>query len=317
MEQHNEAIYRTTSARTTKMLVIMLGICIAGGAIFFSFWDYWISMPPGNQMHAAPVESSGGMAPTGKQFDVHLNFIESPDFRTLAFNALPGEEGHNPDISASVGDRIEFLVANNGKSFHSFGVTQAEEGFEGIIPGTEIKSATNPMKPGESGESAFVPSKEGTYYYICTVPGHRDMGMVGKINVGSAEAAPQAAAPTGISHDFDLKFVESPDFRTLAFNALPDEEGSNPDLTVKSGDSVTFKVENAGISFHSFAVVSDVDDPNTIVFNSAIKSPTNPMKAGETGEVTFTAGVPGAYHYVCTVPGHAMLGMQGNFIVEP
>ncbi|WP_042683726.1 plastocyanin/azurin family copper-binding protein [Candidatus Nitrosotenuis chungbukensis] len=317
MEQHNETIYRTTPVRTTKMLVIMLGISIAGGAIFFSFWDYWISMPPGNQMQAAPVESSGGMAATGKQFDVHLNFVESPDFRTLAFNALPGEEGHNPDINASVGDRIEFLVANNGKSFHAFGVTAAEEGFEGIIPGTEISSANNPMKPGESGESAFVPSKEGTYYYICTVPGHREMGMVGKINVGSAEAAPKAAAPTGISHNFDLKFIESPDFKTLVFNALPGEEGSNPDFKVKSGDSVTFKVENAGISFHAFAVVSDVDDPTTIVFNSAIKSANNPMKAGETGEVTFIAGAPGEYHYVCTVPGHALLGMQGNFIVEP
>ncbi len=318
MEQHNEPIYRTTSARTTKMLVIVLGVCIAGGAIFFSFWDYWISMPPGSQMHKAPeVAASGGMAATGKQFDVELNFIESPDFKTLAFNALPGEEGNNPEIHANVGDRIEFMVANKGKSFHAFGVTADAEGFEGIIPGTEVNTANNPLKPGQTGESAFIPSKEGTYYYICTVPGHREMGMVGKIVVGPAEAAPQAAAPTGVSHNFDLKFIESPDFKTLAFNALPGEEGNNPDLKVKSGDSVTFKVENAGKSFHSFAVVSDADDPNTILFSSAIKSANNPMKPGESGEVTFTAGAPGSYHYICTVPGHAQLGMSGNFIVEP
>lgn len=318
MDQHNEQIYRTTSARTTKMLVIMLGICIAGGAIFFSFWDYWISLPPGNQMHKAQEPAtSGGMAATGKQFDVHLNFIESPDFRTLAFNALPGEEGHNPDIQASVGDRIEFLIANNGKSFHAFGVTAAEEGFEGVIPGTEVHTANNPLKPGQTGESAFVPSKEGTYYYICTVPGHREMGMVGKIVVGPAQAPSGPAAATGVSHNFDLKFVESPDFKTLAFNALPNEEGHNPDFKVKSGDSVTFKVDNAGKSFHAFAVISDLDDPNTVVFNSAIKSANNPMKPGETGEVTFTAGAPGQYHYACTVPGHALLGMNGNFVVEP
>ena len=35
--------YLTTSARTGKMMAIMLGICIVGGAIFFSLWDYWIS----------------------------------------------------------------------------------------------------------------------------------------------------------------------------------------------------------------------------------------------------------------------------------
>jgi nitrite reductase (NO-forming) len=296
------------------MLAIMCGVCIAGGILFFSFWDYWISLPPGNQMHAEkPAEQA---AVTGKEFDVELTFIESADFRTLSFNALPGQEGHNPDIYANVGDKIEFVVKNGGKSFHAFGVTEAAEGFEGIIPGTAIASANNPLKPGESGESHFVPSKEGTYYYICTVPGHREMGMVGKIIVGPKGQAPQAAAPTGVSHNFDLKFVESSDFKTLSFNALPGQEGHNPKFTVKSGDSVTFKVTNAGKSFHSFGVVSDVDDPNSVVWNAAIKSANNPMKPGESGEVTFTAGAPGLYHYICTVPGHAALGMQGEFIVE-
>ncbi len=317
MEQHSEPIYRTTPARTAKMLAIMCGICIVGGALFFSFWDFWISMPPGSQMvkaaeHAVPA----GQALTGKEFDVELSFIESADFRTLAFNALPGEEGNNPEIKANVGDRVEFVVVNNGKSFHSFGVTEAAEGFEGIIPGTEIASANNPLKPGQSGKSTFVPSKEGTFYYICTVPGHRDMGMAGKIIVGPAGAAPQAAAPTGVSHNFELNFIESADFKTLAFNALPGEEGNNPAIKVKSGDSVTIKSANNGKSFHSFGIVSDVDDPNTLVFNSAIRSANNPLKPGESGEVTFTAGAPGAYHYICTVPGHAALGMKGDFIVE-
>jgi nitrite reductase (NO-forming) len=315
MSQHAEPIYRTTPQRTAKMLAIMVGICIAGGAIFFAFWDYWISLPPGNQMVAqkpAPEQA----AVTGKEFDVELTFVESADFRTLAFNALPGEEGNNPEIHASVGDKIEFVVKNGGKSFHAFGVTEAEEGFEGVISGTEIASANNPLKPGEGGESHFVPSKEGTYYYICTVPGHREMGMVGKIIVGPKGEAPKAAAPTGVSHDFDLSFIESADFKTYAFNALPGEEGNNPEFKVKSGDTVTFRVANNGKSFHSFGVVSDIDDPNSVVFNSAIKSANNPMKPGESGEVTFVAGAPGSYHYICTVPGHAALGMQGNFIVE-
>jgi nitrite reductase (NO-forming) len=62
--------------------------------------------------------------------------------------------------------------------------------------------------------------------------------------------------------------------------------------------------------------VSDVDDPSSVVFNSAIGSMNNPIKPKETKEVTFTVGAPGLYHYICTVPGHAALGMQGNFIVE-
>jgi nitrite reductase (NO-forming) len=209
-------------------------------------------------------------------------------------------------------------VINDGVSFHAFGVTEAEEGFEGIIPGSEIASATNPLKAGESGVSEFIPTEPGTYYYICTVPGHRMQGMVGEIIVGESGSSSQtsAAAPTGVSHDIVLDFIESSDFRTLAFNALPGEEGNNPEIRVKSGDEVTITTTNAGVSFHAFGVVTDPDDFTSVVFDSAINSASNPLKAGESGSVTFLAGAPGTYYYICTVPGHALQGMQGSFIVE-
>ena len=125
-----------------------------------------------------------------------------------------------------------------------------------------------------------------------------------------------SSAPTGVSHDFSVDFVESEDFRTLAFNALPGEEGHNPDYTVNSGDDVTFTATNKGVSFHSFGIVPDPADFNNILWGSAIAAPTNPLKAGESDSVTFTAGAPGEYHYICTVPGHAAQGMQGSFTVE-
>jgi len=319
-QQHEEQVPRTSPGRTAKMMVIMLGICIAGGAIFFSMWDYWISEPaPVVGMMSETVEHDVEAAFSGVHIPVELSFVESDDFRTLAFNALPGEEGNNPTIQANVGDEINFSVVNDGKSFHSFGITKSEEGVSGIIPGTEIGSASNPLKPGESGTVDFIPSEEGTYYYICTVPGHREQGMVGEIIVGPAKGGSgggQAAAPTGVSHDFSVDFVESDDFRTLAFNALPGEEGSNPTFTVNSGDEVTFTAINEGKSFHSFGIVSNPDDFGNVLWDSEIGSASNPLKPSESDSVTFTAGAPGTYYYICTVPGHALQGMQGQFIVE-
>ena len=157
MSHDNSQIYRTTSARTGKMLAIMLGICIVGGVIFFSMWDYWISQPPpvvalmgGGDDHAGPA------AHTGATITSDLSFIESSDFRTLAFNALPGEPDNNPTINMEVGDKIMFNVVNDGRSFHSFGVTHDDEGFSGIIPGSEVASASNPLKAGEGGTSEFI-----------------------------------------------------------------------------------------------------------------------------------------------------------------
>jgi nitrite reductase (NO-forming) len=316
-QDNSQNVYRTTSSRVGKMLAIMLGICLVGGVIFFGMWDYWISQPApvvammaGEKAHAGPAQA------TGQTITQDLRFIESSDFRTLAFNALPGEDGNNPTINMSVGDKVVFNVVNDGISFHAFGVTQNTEGFSGVIPGSEIAAPTNPLKPTESGTSEFIAGEEGTYYYICTVPGHRDQGMVGEIIVSGSSGPSVAAPPTGVSHELEFDFIESSDFRTLAFNALPGEEGHNPDVTVNSGDEVTITTTNAGMSFHAFGVVSNPDDFNSVIFDSAIAAATNPLKPGESGSTTFIAGAPGTYYYICTVPGHALQGMQGSFIVE-
>jgi len=316
-KNNSQNVYMTSPNRVGRMLLIMLGVCLIGGIVFFSMWDYWISQPPpvvalmaGEKTHAGPAEA------TGQTITQDLSFLESADFRSLTFNALKDEPGVNPTIEMSVGDKIVFDVVNDGMSFHAFGVTQDTEGFSGIIPGSEIAAPTNPLKPGESGTSEFIAGEEGTYYYICTVPGHRDQGMVGEIIVSGSSGPAVAAAPTGISHEFELDFIESADFRTLAFNALPGEEGNNPQIIVNSGDEVTITTNNAGMSFHAFGVVSNPDDFNSVIFDSAIAAATNPLKPGESGSTTFTAGAPGIYHYICTVPGHALQGMIGEFIVE-
>ena len=186
MSENDETIYRTSPGRMGSMMAICAGLVIVGGIIFFALGDYWVSelSPAGEEFYGI---TSGESAPvveqTGEDIPITLNFIESSDFRTLAFNALPGEPDNNPTINAKVGDRIIFDIINIGKSFHAFGVTLDEEGFGGIIAGTEVATANAPLKPGESGFSEFIPGEPGTYYYICTVPGHRDMGMVGTIIV--------------------------------------------------------------------------------------------------------------------------------------
>ena len=181
--EQQDPIYRTSPERTYKMMAIMLGICIVGGGLFFGLWDFWISMPPVVPGAADAGDHGAPAVATGQEIPVSLSFIESSDFRTLAFNALPGEEGNNPTIMANVGDKIIFDVVNDGVSFHAFGVTALEEGFDGIFSGSEIASASNPLKAGESGIVTFLAGAPGVYYYICTVPGHALQGMQGSFIV--------------------------------------------------------------------------------------------------------------------------------------
>ena len=323
--EHEEPILRTSPARMGKMLAILLGIMVIGGAIFFLNYDYWNSYLPAagkiQEANAAGTHSTAEQGKAnGKTMDVNVAFMESPDFKVYAFNALSGSD-MNPTVQANVGDSIVFHVTNKGKSFHAFAVTASATGPGPAIDGTTVGTADNPMKPGTSGQVTFVPSAAGTYYYICAVPGHRELGMEGKIIVaagsgGSATPSGAEVKPTGDKAEFTVNFVMSADFKQYAFNALPGQPGTNPDITVKSGDTVTIHVKNDSKSYHAFGVVTDPNDPSDVLWNSAFGTPDNPLKPGQTGDVTFVAGAPGTYHYICTVPGHAALGMDAKFIVE-
>ncbi len=314
-------ILRTSPERAAKMMAIMLGIVIVGGIIFFSFWDYWISSPPASVVAGLVAEVAAPVVATGIEIPVSLDFIESADFRTLAFNALPGDPNNNPTINAEVGDKIIFDVENAGKSFHAFGVTKEVEGLSGIIPGSDVASGSNPLKPGEAGQSEFIPGEEGVYYYICTVPGHREQGMVGKIIVGDVSDVPaqtekmmeptSAPVPAPGFEDvpemivIEEQDVESPQAIIEPFtgpvsapagSSVPGCEERNQcvipaDVTISVGDTVTWS--NDDTAAHTVTSGTPGSDSVGVDFDSSL------FMAGTIFEHTFDEA--GEFDYFCMV----------------
>ena len=300
MSHDNSQVYRTTPARTGKMMIIMLGICIVGGAIFFGMWDYWISEPaPVVAMMAGNSAAAGPAAHTGATIMSSLSFIESSDFRTLAFNALPGEPDNNPTISMEVGDKVVFDVVNDGISFHAFGVTADEEGFGGVVPGSEIATASNPLKAGDSGTSEFIAGEEGIFYYICTVPGHREQGMVGKIVVGDVSVEEQVMETAPEPEVMDKVMAPEP----VAYNgviSLPEGSGvpgcdeTNEcyipyHVTVSAGEEITWSNDDSA----AHTVTSGMPGAPDGIFDSSL------FMAGGTFSVTLDDA--GEYPYFCMV----------------
>ena len=306
MSHDNSQIYRTTPARTGKMLVIMLGICIVGGAIFFGMWDYWISQPAPVVAMMAGGDDHGTVAVhTGATITSDLSFIESSDFRTLAFNALPGEPNNNPTINMEIGDKVMFNVVNDGRSFHSFGVTHDDEGFSGIIPGSEVASASNPLKAGEGGTSEFIAGEEGIFYYICTVPGHREQGMVGQIIVGDASA--QVMEPEVVEEVMEPEVVEEvmePESTPVEFSgviSLPEGSGAPGcdetnecyipfNVSVSAGEEITWSNDDSAAHTVTSGTPAEGPDGN---FDSSL------FMAGGTFSVTLDEA--GEYPYFCMV----------------
>lgn len=102
-----------------------------------------------------------------------------------------------PVIEAKTGQLVRLTLNNDGLLEHDFSIvhlpligevagdethTEGEEGHDmsGMEEEPDVHVAA---MPGESNTISFTPAEPGEYEYYCTVPGHREAGMYGKLNV--------------------------------------------------------------------------------------------------------------------------------------
>jgi len=100
----------------------------------------------------------------------------------------------------------------------------------------------------------------------------------------------------------------------------------NPAITVPAGARVSIRLINADPdTAHGLVVTASPARSSWMPMmtaapafgGSALWFLGNPTAAGmHAGTLTFTASTPGAYRYLCPVPGHAQQGMAGAFIVS-
>jgi plastocyanin len=91
-----------------------------------------------------------------------------------------------------------------------------------------------------------------------------------------------------------------------------------PPMTFTSGQSYTVILHNVSTQgqSHNWAISDTKSSTGTVQWGAIIGSSSNPVSPGSSSSVTFTAGSPGNYYYVCQVDGHIGLGMWGNVVVQ-
>jgi FtsP/CotA-like multicopper oxidase with cupredoxin domain len=119
---------------------------------------------------------------------------------------------------------VNFVVSNTGAIEHDFTID---------IPKVKIAP-----RPGQRATGAVTFEKPGTYSFYCSLPGHREAGMEGKLIVGTgaglsskveaaSSAAPAAPTPTMVSH---------------ASSATPPVRGNQPIQPVMDGGVKVFSL---------------------------------------------------------------------------
>ncbi|MFP5390391.1 MAG: copper-containing nitrite reductase [Gammaproteobacteria bacterium] len=227
----------------------------------------------------------------------------------------------NPTLNVPEGAVVQINLVNGDGATHDLS-----------LPDFNVKSNQVNDK-GASTTIVFKADKKGEFTYICSLPGHVQAGMIGKIIVGGASAAPVkkgadvSQVPTAVgtpvgtrgpkhltvnleTTEIEGQLMDGTTYHYWTFNS----KVPGPFIRVRVGDTVDVNMANAkdshmihSVDFHA------VTGPG----GGAAVTQAAP---GSTKSFTFKALNPGLYVYHCATPmvaQHISNGMYGMILVEP
>lgn len=228
---------------------------------------------------------------------------------------------HDPTLKVPVGANVQITLIDGDGSFHNL-----------AIPAFKIQS-NNVTGPQSQVQVSFKANQAGIYDYYCNIPGHRMIGMAGKIMVGTPASIPKSDAmdlsrdptdippPIGKRGPQHLTFVlhtverlgrlnNGTSYHFWTFNG----KVPGPMLRAKVGDTITVELHNDKSS-----------SMNHSIDLHAVSGPGGgagfmQVPPGQTKSFTFKALHPGLFVYHCATPmvaEHIANGMYGMILIEP
>ena len=135
----------------------------------------------------APGHSHGHTYSAGEPGDVRkparivpVTMKETDDGKMLYFPNI---------IAAKKGEQIRFVITNAGKVPHEFVLASTDDNMKHAAlmqkyPDMEHDDPNGKtLQPGQKTEMLWRFSKPGTFEFACLIPGHREAGMLGSVNV--------------------------------------------------------------------------------------------------------------------------------------
>jgi nitrite reductase (NO-forming) len=145
------------------LLPVLVLVVIAAGGYWWYTMSYPASVSPATNAPVTTVAPDAATSPaTG---------AEAPAGTTKSLTVSASEFAFSPStLSVSKGDTVNITFTNTGKYPHNFTIS-------------ELNVASKTIQPGQSDTVTFTADKAGSFQYICSVPTHKDKGMVGTLTV--------------------------------------------------------------------------------------------------------------------------------------
>ena len=228
----------------------------------------------------------------------------------------------NPTLTVHEGETVQVTLINGEGAEHDIVVDQYAARTQHVVG------------KGASSAMSFVADKTGEFWYFCSLPGHRQAGMEGRIQVvPGPRAATSATAPDIVRDPADLPppiqarppQIVRVNLNTVELKGQLDGKTTyiywtfngkvpGPLIRVRVGDTLEVHLKN---------------DQNSVMIHSVdFHAATGPgggaeftqTDPGQESIVTFKALIPGLFVYHCatpSVPNHITNGMYGLILVEP
>lgn len=150
------------NSRTLIILVVVVLAAVVGGV-------FLLGQSPKNNFASSPTADVETIATPGPVFEE----VEEDEVQNIwqGITVIASEFKYSPaGIEANVGDTITLTLTNKGKMRHDLVID-------------ELGVKTKLLSPGESQTIEFVVEEAGQYVFYCSIPGHRESGMEGKLVV--------------------------------------------------------------------------------------------------------------------------------------
>ncbi|HOE69467.1 MAG TPA: cupredoxin domain-containing protein [Brevefilum sp.] len=123
----------------------------------------------------SPAAPAHNTAEGALEAEIHYTLKTGAADGQLIFIGVGGEiDGQiNPDLTANVGDTVAITLINDDGRFHDFVID-------------EFNAATSVFSEiGQEETIQFTVDQAGTFFYYCSVTGHRQAGMEGQLIVNN------------------------------------------------------------------------------------------------------------------------------------
>ncbi|MDQ4490488.1 multicopper oxidase domain-containing protein [Sinomonas sp. ASV486] len=304
-------------------LAVLLAAVVAGVAADPSVIPAAAGGSPAAAAGAVGAKGGGGVVPTG-----HTTTVEV---------VMSGMRFVPDNVSVPVGDRLVISLTNKDQTPHDL-----------VLATGQDSSRVYPGQNGRLDAGVMGASVDGW----CSVVGHKQMGMVFRVNVtgaqgGAAPSTPQAMDMPGMQHAATASPGAPANASTAPHTPYPADlpavpAGTTHKVTLTVRDTVaevapgvtqtlwTYNGTAPGPVLHGrvgdtfeVTLVNDASTGHSIDFHAGTIAPDGPMRTIDPGQqltYTFTAAQPGIWMYHCsTMPMslHIANGMFGAVVIDP